>query len=214
MTQSNTHIKTWKETWAAQVPQRIQGEFSCKYLQLIWNTEVCTFFLRSVLFLVGSHTGSFLWAEADSCLCPAGLLRMARMSVFRFSAVALLLLSACCWADDEVGPRERGAAMAAQGGVWLLVNTCWLMLKKNARWASSVTIKTQTVSYIRMKPVVFSTFTKTLSGGWIVNLFMPVLSYQAPLFTVLSITSSLSDDDALYPQSFILYNDGLLSHNL
>nr|XP_040017061.1 low choriolytic enzyme-like [Gasterosteus aculeatus aculeatus] len=26
---------------------------------------------------------------------------MARMSVFRFSAVALLLLSACCWADDE-----------------------------------------------------------------------------------------------------------------
>merc|ERR1719357_1094342 len=26
---------------------------------------------------------------------------MARMSVFRFSALALLLLSACCWADNQ-----------------------------------------------------------------------------------------------------------------
>uniref|UniRef100_A0A8C2WC52 Metalloendopeptidase n=1 Tax=Cyclopterus lumpus TaxID=8103 RepID=A0A8C2WC52_CYCLU len=34
---------------------------------------------------------------------------MARMSVFRFSAVALLLLSACCWADNEVDLSERGA---------------------------------------------------------------------------------------------------------
>uniref|UniRef100_A0A8D0AUD7 Metalloendopeptidase n=1 Tax=Sander lucioperca TaxID=283035 RepID=A0A8D0AUD7_SANLU len=32
---------------------------------------------------------------------------MARMSVFRFSALALLLLSACCWADNEVGPSQE-----------------------------------------------------------------------------------------------------------
>ncbi|XP_062417974.1 low choriolytic enzyme-like [Pungitius pungitius] len=34
---------------------------------------------------------------------------MARMSVFRFSAVALLLLAACCWADDEEREGRTGA---------------------------------------------------------------------------------------------------------
>ncbi|XP_040893756.1 low choriolytic enzyme-like [Toxotes jaculatrix] len=35
---------------------------------------------------------------------------MARMSVFRFSALTLLLLSACCWADNEVGPSPEDFA--------------------------------------------------------------------------------------------------------
>uniref|UniRef100_A0A8C2YWE8 Metalloendopeptidase n=1 Tax=Cyclopterus lumpus TaxID=8103 RepID=A0A8C2YWE8_CYCLU len=37
---------------------------------------------------------------------------MARMSVFRFSAVALLLLSACCWADNEDVAEEDSAELS------------------------------------------------------------------------------------------------------
>uniref|UniRef100_A0A8C2WDT8 Metalloendopeptidase n=1 Tax=Cyclopterus lumpus TaxID=8103 RepID=A0A8C2WDT8_CYCLU len=78
---------------------------------------------------------------------------MAPMSVFRFSAVALLLLSACCWADNEVDLSERGAVR------YLVLRPHSHMLLKHVARLLTGDVQ-HAVSH--MKPLFFSTLTKQL----------------------------------------------------
>lgn len=75
-----------------KVSSQCKGEV-CPLFQCI-QVYLCEFCFKHCIFALGG-----CWFLSVSCRSA----EMARMSVFRFSALALLLLSACCWADNEVG---------------------------------------------------------------------------------------------------------------